>query len=181
MHRASRRMSYLLRPRLSISRSQLPRSVRLQHGVSHEEYFQNGQMPKPETHTSPSRSNVGREGSHESSLWRRIWSSTGVGVWFFIFGFGAGTSLITWAYLQGPFEAGSEEENDMLEEITDMMNEHPVMEVLLTDPEWEEWPSTPRMVSGDAGKGLNFVTGTLTGSKGIIQVFLPPKIPYHPF
>jgi hypothetical protein len=85
-------------------------------------------------------------------------------------GFGAGSTLITWAYLQGPFVAGSEEENDMLEEITEMMNDHPSMDVLLNDAEWEELPVAPRMLSGDAGKGLNFVTGTLTGSKGIVQV-----------
>ncbi len=58
----------------------------------------------------------------------------------------------------------------MLEEITEMMNEYPIMEGLLNDPEWEEWSASPRMVSGDSGKGLQFVTGTLTGSKGVIQV-----------
>jgi hypothetical protein len=95
-----------------------------------------------------------------------------LGLSFLLVGFGTGSSLITWAYMQGTFEAGTEEEDEMLEEITNMMNEYPALEALLDDPEWEELPTAPRMVSGDAGKGWTFVTGTLTGSKGIIQVVL---------
>lgn len=69
----------------------------------------------------------------------------------------------------------------MLEEIANMMNEYHAMNVLLNDPNWEELPEAPRMTSGDAGKGLNFVTGTLTGSKGIIQVALPIEATYYAF
>lgn len=129
-------------------------------------------MPQPETGTRSYPFNVVPDFPTETTLTRRLWNATGLALWSLILGFGAGTSLITWAYLQGPFEAGSEEESEMLEEITEMMNEYPAMEALLNDPEWEEWPVPPRMVSGDAGKGLHFVTGTLTGSKGIIQVRL---------
>ncbi|ERF68211.1 hypothetical protein EPUS_05292 [Endocarpon pusillum Z07020] len=126
-------------------------------------------MPQSETGTRSYPFNVAPNFPTETTLGRNLWNATGLALCSLLFGFGAGTGLITWAYLQGPFEAGSEEESEMLEEITEMMNEYPAMEVLLNDPGWEEWPVPPRMVSGDAGKGLHFVTGTLTGSKGIIQ------------
>ena len=129
-------------------------------------------MPQPETGTRSYPFNVAPDFPAETTLRRRFWNATGLVLWSLLFGFGAGTGLNTWAYLQGPSEAGSEGESEMLEEITEMMNEYPAMEVLLNDPEWEEWPVPPRMVSGDAGKGLHFVTGTLTGSKGITQVSL---------
>jgi hypothetical protein len=95
-----------------------------------------------------------------------------------LLGLGAGSSLITWAYLQGPFQSGTAEETEMLEEITEMINEHPATEVALNGADWEELPLVPRMVAGDAGKGLTFVTGTLTGSKGIVQV-IPSSRPLH--
>jgi hypothetical protein len=145
--------------------------IRLQHPWPHKEYFQNpGQMPLPDSVTHSSGSPSAPDFLHKSSALRRVLNIAGLGLWSLLFGFGAGSTLITWAYLQGPFAAGSEEENEMLEEITEMMNDHPSMDVLLNDSDWEELPVAPRMVSGDAGKGLSFVTGTLTGSKGILQV-----------
>lgn len=126
-------------------------------------------MPQPETATRSYPFNAAPDFPTQTPLTWRLWNATGLALWSLLFGFGVGTGVVTWAYLQGPFAAGSEEEREMLEEITEMMNEYPAMEVLLNDPEWEEWPVPPRMVSGDAGKGLHFVTGTLTGSKGIIQ------------
>ena len=110
--------------------------------------------------------------TEKAPLFNRIWRTAVLATWSLLLGFGAGSGLITWAYLLGPFEAGTEEENELMDEITEMMNEYPAMEGLLNDPEWEEWPVAPRMVSGDSGKGLTFVTGTLTGSKGIVQVVL---------
>lgn len=129
-------------------------------------------MPQPETGLRLGGVTLAPDFPQQTNLWRRLGTNTGIALWSILFGFGAGSSLITWAYLQGPFEAGTEEENAMLEEITEMMNEYPAMEVLLNDSEWEEWPVTPRIVSGDAGKGLTFITGTLPGSKGITQVTL---------
>jgi hypothetical protein len=174
MLRAITNRFHVLRPRLLRSRPQILQLIRLQHGGPHKEYFQNpGQMPLPETNTHSGQHAPPPEFPREPSLLRRTWNTTGLILWSVLFGFGAGSSLITWAYLQGPFEEGTEEENDMLEEINDMMNEYPAMDGLLNDPEWEEWPVAPRMVAGDSGKGLNFVTGMLTGSKGIVQVWLP--------
>jgi hypothetical protein len=145
--------------------------IRLQHGTPHKEYFQNPhQMPMPEAVAQTGQHAPTTAITEKAPLLRRIWTTAGLAVSSLLLGFGAGSSLITWAYLQGPFEAGTEEESEMMDEITEMMNEHPAMEGLLNDPEWEEWPVAPRVVSGDLGKGRTFVTGTLTGSKGIVQV-----------
>lgn len=127
-------------------------------------------MPVPETGIQASQHVPPADILNKPPLLRRIWRTAGLSIWSALLGFVAGSSLVTWAYLQGPFEAGTEEENDMLEEITNMINDYPAMEGLLNDPEWEEWPVASRMVSGDSGKGLALVSGTLTGSKGIIQV-----------
>jgi hypothetical protein len=171
MHCVSHKMHYLWRSRILNSRPRRLQLIRLQHGIPHKEYFQNpGQMPQSETRLRSGHSTLAPDFLQQKTLWRRLWDSTGLAALSTLVGFGAGSSLITWAYLQGPFEPGTAEEAEMLEEITEMMNEYPAMEALLNDPEWEELPLAPRMVSGDAGKGLTFVTGTLTGSKGILQV-----------
>ena len=147
--------------------------IRLQHGIPHKEYFQNpSQMPMAETVAQREQHASASALTHTRPLFRRIWTTAVLATLSLLFGFGAGTSLVTWAYLQGTFEAGTEEESEMMDEITELMNEYPVMDELLNDPEWEELPVTPRMVSGESGKGLNFVTGTLVGSKGIVQVVL---------
>ena len=165
-------MYCLLRSRPSRLRPRILQPIRLQHGGPHKEYFQNPrQMPLPETDTLSNRLTHPGDFPRKSTLMRRLWNSAGLALWSLLFGISAGSSLITWAYLQGPFEAGTDEEKDMLEEITSMINDHPATEGLLNDPEWEEIPVAPRVVSGDAGKGLSFVTGTLSGSKGIRQVF----------
>ena len=159
--------------------------VRLQHAVPHKEYFQNpSRMPTPEPVLQTGQSLAASVFPQRRSFLRRIWNTVGLVAWSVLLGLGAGTSLITWAYLQGPFEAGTEDDTAMLEEITEMMNEYPVMDGLLDDPNWEELTVAPRMVSGEAGKGLNFVTGTLTGSKGIVQVDLlssSKSMPPDPF
>lgn len=147
--------------------------IRLQHGIPHKEYFQNpSQMPLPENVAQTGQDSSASALAHTRTLFRRILTTTGLATLSLLFGLGGGTSLITWAYMQGTFEAGTEEENEMMDEITELMNEYAAMDELLNDPEWEELPVTPRMVSGESGKGLNFVTGTLVGSKGIIQVVL---------
>jgi len=127
-------------------------------------------MPQSESSLQSDRIDPAPDFPQQKTLRRRLWDATGLAALSLLLGFGAGTSLITWAYLQGPFEPGTAEETEMLEEITEMMNEYPAMEVLLNDPDLEELPLVPRMVAGDGGKGLTFVTGALTGSKGISQV-----------
>lgn len=167
-------MSYLLKPPLLRRlRLHLLQPIRLQHVVPHKEYFQNpGQMPNPEPVLQLGQSIPTPFVPPRRPLLRQIWNSVGLAAWSVLFGFGAGTGLITWAYLQDPFEPGSEDDVNMLEEITELMNEYPIMEGLIDDPEWEELTVAPRMVSGELGKGLNFVTGTLVGSRGIVQVGL---------
>jgi hypothetical protein len=135
-------------------------------------------MPLPETNVHQGQyapPPPSPQSGQRRPLWRRISHGVGLSFWSLLFGFGAGGTLITWAYLQGPFEAGTEEENEMLDEITEMMNEYPAMSGMLEDPEWEEWPVAPRMVAGEGGKGLHFVSGTLSGSKGIVQVRPAPQ------
>jgi hypothetical protein len=171
MHRLSQRMHYLWRPRILLSRPRTLHLIRLQHGSPHKEYFQHpGRMPQSEPSLRSDRVTPAPDFPQQKTLWTRLWDATGLAALSFLFGFGAGSSLITWAYLQGPFEPGTSEETEMLEEITEMMNVCPAMEEIINDPDWEELPLVPRMVAGDAGKGLTFVTGTLTGSKGILQV-----------
>lgn len=171
MHRVCQTMHFLMRSRLLRARPRILPASRLQHGGPHKEYFQNpGQMPQQEIGTSSDQYALVSDFPQQKSFLRRSWETAGLGLWSLLLGFGAGSCLITWVYLHGTFDAGTEEENEMLEDITDTINEHPAMELLLNDPGWEELPAAPRMMSGDSGKGLNFITGTLTGSKGIAQV-----------
>jgi hypothetical protein len=179
MDRLSQKMHYLWRSRLLLSRPRTLQLFRLQHGGPHKEYFQNpGQMPPSEPSLRSDRISPAPDFLHQKTLRKRLWDATGLAALSILLGLGAGSSLITWAYLQGPFQPGTAEETEMLEEITEMINEHPATEVALNGADWEELPLVPRMVAGDAGKGLTFVTGTLTGSKGIVQV-IPSSKPLH--
>ena len=56
-----------------------------------------------------------------SVSWTLLFSSLGVV---------AGTALITWEYIQPPFEPGSEMEEDLLDEINDAVELHPLVDSL---------------------------------------------------
>lgn len=172
MQRVLTARQYLSRPLISRSQFLTAQFIRLQHDGPHKEYFQNpSRMPLPETPTLPRRGDPLHDFPQQRSLLKRILGNTALALWFLLFGYGVGISLTTSLYLQGPFEAGTEEESDMLDRISGRMNEYSAMDALLNDPAWEEQPMAPSMVSGNSGNGRNLVTGTLTGSKGIVQVF----------
>ncbi|KIW96883.1 uncharacterized protein Z519_02274 [Cladophialophora bantiana CBS 173.52] len=160
-----------------LARSGLVYSWRAQHDHHgpHKEYFQTpGQMPVPDstpyTHgqtyipkiqnvTPPSR--VGGGGSlltsfSRSVFWAALFASLGVT---------AGTALITWEYLQPPFEPGSPAEQELYEEILDAMELHPLVDSL-RQANWieENYYATH---GGIENKGLHLVAEKLEGTQGV--------------
>jgi hypothetical protein len=188
MHRALSREFQLLRPRLLRPRPRIRQILRRQYGYPHKEYFQdpdnfpptssgNGRSPLPPPphrgrYTAAPTPAPNFATPRGSSLLARIRSASIIGIVSLLLGLAAGNGLVSWGYLYPPFEPGSEEENAMMDQITEMMNESALLNSLQNDPAWEEWPNSSHMVSGDGGKGLHFVTGSLDGSKGIVQVNL---------
>lgn len=81
----------------------------------------------------------------------------------------SGVSLLTWDYLQPPFEPGSEEDQEMLEEIEEMMDSHPLVQGL-REGGWTEKmykPSQTRLLQ------------TLSGTQGLtLRGFRKPENGY---
>ena len=78
---------------------------------------------------------------------------------------------MTWDYLQPPFELGSEEELEMLDEIDELLSTHPLVDALAQDDNWKE----QQMYMADRGWAKNedfhFLSrNTLNGSNGISMV-----------
>lgn len=103
-------------------------------------------------------------------------------LWFALFlqlGFMAGVGAITWEYLSPAFEPGSPEEEDLIEEILDALDTHPMVEDL-RDKEWVEIdPFTPDIQHGL--KGRHILHQTLGGNnpQGVfMKVFHHPKEEY---
>lgn len=185
MNRALAGEYRFLRPRLPRPRPRTRQFLRRQHGYPHKEYFQNsdhsptrlsesGQPPLRPPHrgryTAVPRPAPNFTTRPRSSLLERIRSASTIGIISLLLGLGAGNGLVSWGYLQGPFESGSEEEIAMMDDITEIMNGSASLDALQNDPAWEEWQCPSRMVSGAGGRGLHFVAGSLDGSKGIVQV-----------
>jgi hypothetical protein len=89
---------------------------------------------------------------------------------FFILGSVAGTSLITWEYLQPPFEPGSEMEEELLEEIADAIEFHPLVDSLrqanwIEENYYADHAGTRGQRFGE--KGLHLVAGKLQGIQGL--------------
>lgn len=154
-----------------------------QHGP-HKEYFQTpGRMPVPDTTPFaqpyvPAMAEVpspAPPGGHSrlvrasrSILWAALFGTIGVV---------AGSGLITWEYMQPPFEAGSAEEQDLLEEIEETLESHPLVDALRNDKWWEDNYYVGRM--NGAVRGQHLVSEKLSGIQGItMKTFKHPSENY---
>jgi hypothetical protein len=169
----------------------------------HKEYFQTpGQAPKPDlspydrtqsVSTSPTSSQgrfqngipyVGSVPpssiqappvkSKSYSLPRRALRSTLWAILFCNLGLLAGTYFITWEYMSPLFEEGSEEDAELLEEIKETVNEHPLVESL-RENEWREVdldpatnPSVIGAIQSGSIKGRSMIYQALSGTKGLM-------------
>jgi hypothetical protein len=142
----------------------------------HKEYFQTpGQAPVPDITPydpkEPIQTHVTRRARSRTSRLSRsvLWTSL-----FAVLGAAGGTALITWEYLQPPFEPGSEEEKELQSEIDELLESHPLVEDLrqrgwIEDNFYEQ----RQRYSGQAGQ--NLIHDTLTGTQGItIRAFRHP-------
>jgi hypothetical protein len=119
-------------------------------------------VPKIE-HTQSARNTGGR------SLFVRFTRSILWAVLFGSIGIGAGTALITWEYLQPPFEPGSEMEQDLLEEISDAVELHPLVDSL-RQANWIEdnyYADRHTGLHETGTKGTHLVAEKLQGTQGI--------------
>ncbi|KIW26933.1 uncharacterized protein PV07_06721 [Cladophialophora immunda] len=171
-----------------LSRSGSLNSWRAQHDHHgpHKEYFQTpGQMPVPDstpyTHGQPyipSIQNVpptSRTGG--ISLLRSFSRSVFWAVLFASLGVTAGTALITWEYLQPPFEPGSPAEQELYDEILDAMELHPLVDSLRQANWIEENYYAAHSGAGNEleNRGLHLVAETLQGTQGVsVKTFKHP-------
>jgi len=165
-----------------------PQLQRPQHNQSgpHKEYFQTpGQMPVPDTtpYTAPYSPQVVKTPTPTPtptptgpSLFSRFYRSVFWATLFSTLGLIAGTALISWEYIQPPFEPGSEEEQDLFEEILDTLEDHPLVLSLRHD-NWIEDNFYAGRVNGALG-GQHLVGEKLTGPRGItMKSFRHPSQP----
>jgi hypothetical protein len=139
---------------------------RYQHDLPHKEYFQNpGQIPLPDAtpYSAPPAF------PSPPSYFRRAFRSILWATLFGTLGLVSGVSLLTWDYLQPPFEPGSEEDQEMVEEIEAMMDSHPLVQGL-REGGWEE-----KMYKQSQTRLLQ----TLSGTQGLsLRGFRTPKPGY---
>ena len=180
-----------LTPTLAL-RSQQFRFQHDQHGP-HKEYFQTpGQMPVPDTapyahgqpypqgqpylpKTEPAK--PVRSSRAGPSLFVRFARSVLWVIIFYPLGAAAGIGLITWEYLQPPFEPGSEMEQDLLDEIADAIELHPLVDSL-RQANWIEddyYADHNTRINELGTKGMHFVAEKLQGVQGItLRTFKHP-------
>jgi hypothetical protein len=156
-------------------------ALRFQHNYGpHKEYFQTpGKTPLPDTtpydpsvpietvvtNTGPSRT----ARAARSFLWATLFSTLGVA---------AGTALITWEYLQPPFEPGSPEEEELFAEILETLETHPLVDQLRSE-NWVEENFYNTRPHGGVDTGFNLVHEKLTGTQGLtIRAFRHPSHNY---
>lgn len=177
----------LRRPSGSIT-SRLRLLTRWQHENHgpHKEYFQhpsqypvNGlptttlQVLQPTINVPP----VSPPLTRSLSLIRRTTRASLLTVLFLFAGYSVGTGVITWEYLQPPYEPGSEEHQELLKDIEDLIETHPIVEEL-RDQGWVEESVRP-----NSGQGQHLVHNTLSGIQGIpvMKNFRPPTGLYSMF
>ncbi|KIX97926.1 uncharacterized protein Z520_06004 [Fonsecaea multimorphosa CBS 102226] len=152
------------------------------HHGPHKEYFQTpGQMPVPDsspyTHGQPYIPKIQTvpsppPGAGASfSLLKSFSRSVFWAVLFGSLGVAAGTALITWEYLQPPFEPGSPAEQELYDEILDAMELHPLVDSL-RQANWieENYYAAAPVHGGGALEnrtGLHLVAETLSGTQGV--------------
>lgn len=162
--------------------------TRWQHGNHgpHKEYFQHPSqypidgLPISQPHASQPTLNIPTPPlppppqAQQPSLIRQTIQATLLTILFFAVGFSVGTGVITWEYLQPPYEPGSEEDLELIEDIKDLVETHPMI-ASLQEQGWVEDKITPT-----AGKGRHLVSDALSGVQGIslVKHFRPPSGPF---
>lgn len=172
-------------PRLKVKLSHPVLPLRLQHGNHgpHKEYFQDPsqfpshayqvKIPPPEQRARTTQYEPSPEQSgfvppptpKRLSLLRRfLRSALIVGLSITIGGI-VGTAVITWDYIQPPFERGSEQEQDLIEEIDEMLDTCTLIHDLQVAGFQED--KTPDSFNS----GQNLVTGVLNDVQGFKRRF----------
>jgi hypothetical protein len=83
----------------------------------------------------------------------------------------AGTTAITYEYLQPLFDVGTEEELEELEGIKEIMSSHPLLDALGQDENWKEQAMHMEDRDWDQEKDFHFLSRkTLKGANGISMV-----------
>lgn len=93
-------------------------------------------------------------------------------------GYTAGAAIITWEYMQPPYERGSEEYTEMQEEIDEILEDAPICEQLRRD-NWFEYPITRSTAPANASQRehQHLVNDTLSGVQGFtMKQFRHPKL-----
>lgn len=136
-------------------------------------------MPAPDTtpfsqsqshpYTPPVQANPPTIGAGGFLLFVRFTRSISWAILFGMIGAVAGTGLITWEYLQPPFEKNTEMEQDLLDEITDAVEFHPLVDSL-RQANWIEadyYAAHPSRTDSLGTKGMHLVAEKLVGTQGI--------------
>ncbi|KAL6242593.1 hypothetical protein RBB50_010239 [Rhinocladiella similis] len=134
-------------------------------------------MPAPDTtpYTGAYTPQIVKTPTGPSLFWRFARSVFWADL-FFTIGAIAGTALISWEYLQPPFESGSEEDQELCEEIQETLEVHPLVEGL-REQNWTEENFYPSRSNG-AVRGEHLVGEKLTGTRGVtMKVFKHPSQP----
>lgn len=169
-------------PRLKLNRSHPLLPLRLQHDRHgpHKEYFQHPSqfptnayqlsVPPPEQRTSTTQEQPSFEIAtspstsaaipKRRSLLRRLLSSVSIIGISLTIGWAAGTAVVTWDYIQPPFEPGSEEAKDLIEEVDEML-ETCLLVQDLRDAGFQE-----EQMHRVSSSGQHLVTGTLNDVQG---------------
>lgn len=88
-------------------------------------------------------------------------------------------ALISWQYMQPPYEAGSPEEQEMMEDIEELMNNNSVA-LDLREQGWIEEDFYQRRPRSSSDAGLNLVHEKLRGSSQVLNIkaFKNPRTEY---
>lgn len=136
-------------------------------------------MPAPDTtpYTQPYVPTINKVYTGPSILVRAT-RSVFWAVLFSTLGVSAGTALITWEYLQPPFEPGSEEDEELFEEILEALETHPLVDSL-REANWVEEAYYTARINGADHRGLHLVSENLSGTRGItMKTFKHPTENY---
>ncbi|ETI23206.1 hypothetical protein G647_05003 [Cladophialophora carrionii CBS 160.54] len=123
--------------------------------------YVHGQQFGAPVHTVPPAPGAGGR-----SLFVRFTRSVFWAILFSSLGVVAGTALITWEYLQPPFEPGSEMERDLLDEIMDAVELHPLVDSL-RQANWIEDNYYAGHADSIGTGGMHLVAEKLQGTQGI--------------
>ncbi|KAK5093167.1 hypothetical protein LTR70_004897 [Exophiala xenobiotica] len=176
-----------IRPQILHPRPRIP--LRLQHDSHgpHKEYFQHPSQyptnlqPAPNTPSSyvpqPTIAQATAQADGPSPI-RRGLRNAGLILVFSLLGYATGAAVITWEYVQPPYERGSEEYTELQEEVDEILEEAPICEHL-RGRKWIEGPivrASPPGTTVPRGD-QHLVNDTLSGVQGFTtKHFRHPKL-----